>query len=32
LLAPGTYALVKGSRGMEMEHIVAALRRRPEEE
>jgi UDP-N-acetylmuramoyl-tripeptide--D-alanyl-D-alanine ligase len=32
LLGPDTYALVKGSRGMEMERIVTALRRRPEEE
>jgi UDP-N-acetylmuramoyl-tripeptide--D-alanyl-D-alanine ligase len=32
LLAPDTLLLVKGSRGMEMEQIVAALRPRPEEE
>lgn len=32
LLAPRAWVLVKGSRGMEMERIVAALRRRPEEE
>lgn len=32
LLGPDTYALIKGSRGVEMERIVAALRRREEEE
>ncbi|NTW97906.1 MAG: UDP-N-acetylmuramoylalanyl-D-glutamyl-2, 6-diaminopimelate--D-alanyl-D-alanine ligase, partial [Oscillochloris sp.] len=32
LLQPGDQVLVKASRGMELEHIVAALQRRPEEE
>jgi UDP-N-acetylmuramoyl-tripeptide--D-alanyl-D-alanine ligase len=32
LLQPGDYVLVKASRGMELEHIVTALQRRPEEE
>jgi UDP-N-acetylmuramoyl-tripeptide--D-alanyl-D-alanine ligase len=32
LLRPGDYVLVKASRGMELEHVVAALQRRPEEE
>jgi UDP-N-acetylmuramoyl-tripeptide--D-alanyl-D-alanine ligase len=31
LLEPGVVLLVKGSRGMQMEQIVAAVRRRPEE-
>lgn len=32
LLQPGDHVLVKASRGMELEHIVAALQRRAEEE
>jgi UDP-N-acetylmuramyl pentapeptide synthase len=32
LLQPGDYVLVKASRGMELEHVVAALQRQPEEE
>ncbi|MEI7644031.1 MAG: UDP-N-acetylmuramoyl-tripeptide--D-alanyl-D-alanine ligase [Chloroflexales bacterium] len=32
LLQPGDHVLVKASRGMELEHVVAALQRRPEEE
>jgi UDP-N-acetylmuramoyl-tripeptide--D-alanyl-D-alanine ligase len=32
LLQPGDIILVKGSRGMELERIVAALHRRPQEE
>jgi UDP-N-acetylmuramoyl-tripeptide--D-alanyl-D-alanine ligase len=32
LLQQGDYVLVKGSRGMEMERIISALRRRQEEE
>jgi UDP-N-acetylmuramoyl-tripeptide--D-alanyl-D-alanine ligase len=32
LLQPGDYVLIKASRGMEFEHVVAALQRQPEEE
>jgi len=32
MLQPGVSVLIKGSRGMELEQIVAALHRRPEEE
>ncbi|MEI7771938.1 MAG: UDP-N-acetylmuramoyl-tripeptide--D-alanyl-D-alanine ligase [Chloroflexales bacterium] len=32
LLQPGDYVLIKASRGMELEHVVAALQRRAEEE
>jgi UDP-N-acetylmuramoyl-tripeptide--D-alanyl-D-alanine ligase len=32
LLQPGDYVLIKASRGMELEHIVTALQRQPQEE